>query len=115
MDRDLHGHRCIVAALVSAKDKLAPMRIDIVEKRLAYLGAQVVGRLIQRRGVSRGGVRRMEAPVSAATHIGSGKARELASLVSQHDADTVVFLNSLTTTQISRLEKLTACKVRVFP
>lgn len=63
-------------------------------------GAHVVGRLVQRRQKPTG-----------ATYLGSGKAEELAALVSQTDADVILFDNELTPAQVRNLEKATAVKV----
>jgi 50S ribosomal subunit-associated GTPase HflX len=85
---------------------------------LIRLGATVVGRVIQRRGVSRakkpGGVLKMKSPINAATIIGSGKAKELAALASDSGADTVVFINPLKTSQESRLKQITGCRILSF-
>ncbi len=108
---NLSGATCIVAALVSAKDKSAIARVDEIEADLVQRGAVVVGRLIQRRGVSKGGVKKMGQPLSPTTVISSGKTRELAQLAATQNADTIVFLNDLKTTQASRLSEITSCRV----
>jgi len=46
-----------------------------------------------------------------ATYIGSGKVRELATMVAAHEADVVVFDNELSPSQIGNIEKVTECKV----
>ncbi len=53
----------------------------------------------------------MNAPLSSATLIGSGKAKELAALAAAEDADTVVFLNPLSLGQANRLAALTHCRI----
>ncbi|TWT98548.1 hypothetical protein Pla52nx_003443 [Stieleria varia] len=114
-ESDVAGTRCIIAGLVSAKDKDAPQHIDEVEAMLTRLGATVVGRVVQRRGVSSakkpGGVTKMNAPLRAATIIGAGKVDELAAMASDRQADTVIFVNPLKTSQESRLKEITGCRV----
>src|SRR5215207_6667287 len=58
-------------------------------------GAKVVGRIIQRRHKPDSG-----------TYIGSGKAKEIARLAKEHDADVIVFDNDLSPGQIGALEKI---------
>jgi 50S ribosomal subunit-associated GTPase HflX len=117
-ESDVAGSRCIVAGLVSAKDTGASQRIKEIETTLTRLGATVVGCLIQRRGVSRAskpeGVAKLNSPMNPATLIGSGKAEELAILVSERGADTVVFVNPLKSSQESRLTEITKCRVLSF-
>lgn len=114
-ETDIAGARCITAGLVSAKDKDAPKRLDEVEAMLIQLGASVVGRVVQRRGVSRakkpGGVLKMDSPMSAASIIGTGKAKELAVLASEARANTVIFVNPLKSSQQSRLKQMTGCRI----
>lgn len=47
----------------------------------------------------------------ATTYIGSGKVKELATMVAAHDADVVIFDNELAPSQIGNIEKVVACKV----
>lgn len=103
--------RAIIAALVSAKATDTDERIRILTTALAPLGVEVVGSLIQRRGVSRGGTKRLEAPLNSATLIGPGKADELARLVRDCQATIVYFLNDLSSAQLTRLAALTSCPV----
>jgi len=63
-------------------------------------GAVVVDQLIQNR-----------TRVEPATFIGSGKVRELASMVKAHEAQVVIFDNDLSPSQLSNLEKEVECKV----
>ena len=112
---DLRGKRIVGAALVSARDDAPSSAVESLEKALAAAGACVVGRLVQRRGVSRdkrpGGAQRMDRPISSATLIGKGKASELAALCGEVSADLVVFQNRLSSTQRSNLREL--CGVQV--
>ncbi len=111
----LNGERVIIAALVSAKDATAADRLDRLEGDLDVARATVVGRLVQRRGVSRastpGGASRMNAPMNPATVIGTGKVRELAQLAAEHQATVIVFVNRLTPSQLTKLELATGCRV----
>ncbi|MET7351703.1 hypothetical protein ACFVYV_41935 [Streptomyces mirabilis] len=66
---------------------------------LAVRGAQVVVQMVQRRGVSDGGVRRMGLPYSSRTLLSHGMVREVAQACDQADADTVVFVPTLTERQ----------------
>jgi 50S ribosomal subunit-associated GTPase HflX len=112
---DLSGTRCVIAALVSAKDREARARLEQLAGVIASRGGQVVEILVQRRGVSRargpGGVRKMDAPLTAATLFGSGKVRELTLLVSTTVATLLVVPNPLKSSQRERLESLTGCRV----
>lgn len=111
--------RALIAALVSAKATDTEARIRALTSALEKRGVEVVGSLVQRRGVSRakspGGAKRLDAPLSSATFIGSGKAQELAELATERSATIVYFLNDLSTTQIERLSALTNCKVVSYP
>ncbi len=65
----------------------------------AGLGARVVGRIVQRRGVSDGGAKKMALPYSSRTLPSYGKVREVAAACEHTDADAVVFLKPLTERQ----------------
>ncbi|NEC50646.1 hypothetical protein G3I18_19030 [Actinospica acidiphila] len=64
--------------------------------RLAAAGGRVVVRIVQRRGVSGGGARKMSLPYSSRTLLSQGKARQVADVADLVDADAVVFTNPLT-------------------
>jgi GTPase len=82
-------------SLASAENSLREL------SRLAETaGSEVLDGLIQRRG-----------RVDAATYIGSGKARELASIVAAAGADTVICDGELTPSQLRRLEGVVQVKV----
>jgi 50S ribosomal subunit-associated GTPase HflX len=107
------GKRVVVAGLISAK---APVDdFETLCERLSDAGGEVVGRLLQRRGVSRskrpGGAQRMDLPLSSATIISKGKVGELAQLCEASEAQLVVFLNPLTQKQLGNLEQATGCGV----
>jgi 50S ribosomal subunit-associated GTPase HflX len=113
------GGRAIIAALVSAKATDTEERISALTSVLAMQGIEVVGNLVQRRGVSRapspGGASRLNAPMSSATFIGSGKVQELAALAKERSATVVYFLNDLSATQVARLSALTSCEIVPYP
>jgi 50S ribosomal subunit-associated GTPase HflX len=115
LPKDVKGARCVVAVLASAKDRELPARLDLLAGEIAAAGAQVVGTLVQRRGVSRargpGGARKMDAPLDPATVFGPGKVRELAELVASTSATLVVVSNPLKATQRARLEAATGCRI----
>ena len=107
--------RAIVAGLVSAKAIDTDERIRTLTAALLPHRVEVVGTLIQRRGVSRGGTKRMDAPLNSASLIGPGKAEELAKLVRDRQAVVVYFLNDLSSAQIARLAALSDCPVISCP
>jgi len=112
---DVRGARCVLAGVISVKDKDAPARLDELEAMLRRAGAIVLARVVQRRGVSRGrnhaSAMNTRAVMSVATVLGSGKTKELTDVVQREDADTVVFLNPLRTAQAARIASLTGCRV----
>jgi len=107
--------RAIVAALVSAKAIDTDERIRVLTAALAALSVEVVGTVVQRRGVSRskspGGSKRLETPLNSATVIGPGKVEELVQLVRERGANVVYFLNELSAAQSQRLGAHTGCRV----
>jgi 50S ribosomal subunit-associated GTPase HflX len=117
--KSLAGGRAIIAALVSYRATDTEERVRALTLVVAAQGVEVVGSLVQRRGVSRapsaGGAKRLDAPMSSATFIGSGKAQELAALAKECSATVVYFLNDLSATQIKRLSALTGCEVISCP
>jgi 50S ribosomal subunit-associated GTPase HflX len=112
----LAGRRVIVAGLFSAKVPDAEARLGVLVELVRAHSGSVVGQVLQRRGVSRsnrpGGVRRMDQPMDQKTLLGSGKARELATLCLSAEADLVLFWNPLTPPQRETLEALTGVEVR---
>ena len=113
------GDRAIIAALVSAKATDTEERIRSLTSILKARGIEVVGTLIQRRGVSRaakpGGVKQLDKAMSGALFIGTGKAQELAALVKERSATVVFFLNDLSASQVERLSSSVGCKVVPHP
>ncbi|MCA9184753.1 MAG: GTPase HflX [Planctomycetales bacterium] len=74
--------------------------LDELQGLAEAAGAEVVGRLVQRR----------EQP-SGATYLGAGKVDELNMLANAADADVILFDNELTPAQTRNLEKATGIKV----
>lgn len=109
------GRKIIVAALMSAKVNDPEIALSGYADKLASKGGIVVGRVLQRRGVSKskrpGGARRLEAPLNAATYFGTGKVREIAELRRATGADLVVVCASLSPSQLSNLEQSFGCAV----
>jgi len=58
------GADVMLVGLSSAKDKEVDAKLDLLAASVETLGGRVVGRHVQRRGVSRGGARRMASPFS---------------------------------------------------
>ena len=66
---------------------------------LAARGSRVVVQIVQRRGVSDGGVQKMSLPYSSRTLLSNGKVREVAQACDQANADAVIFVATLTERQ----------------
>uniref|UniRef100_UPI000ACAB3E2 HflX-like GTP-binding protein n=1 Tax=Streptomyces sp. SBT349 TaxID=1580539 RepID=UPI000ACAB3E2 len=107
----LEGASVILVGYFSAKEKDWAARMHRAAATLTGRSARVVGHVVQRRGVSAGGVRKMALPLSPLTLVGSGKAREIALLRARTGADAVVFLNELTPRRRAALAELTGCPV----
>ncbi|MFB7241699.1 hypothetical protein ACFCYX_04395 [Streptomyces populi] len=93
------GADVMLVGFFSAKEKDFAALMDAAALRLTACGARVVGRIVQRRGVSDGGARKMALPYSSRTLLSSGKVREVAQSCERADADLVVFVASLTERQ----------------
>lgn len=107
----LGGADVVVVGLFSAKEKQhRELMADLAGQVTAH-GANVVGVFVQRRGVSDGGVSRMDAPFSRRTLIRAGKVREVADSCRRHSAGAVVFFNALTGHQRQVLEDTFSCPV----
>lgn len=94
-----HESAVLVGVVASTKAKQVDP-LDELEGLATTAGAQVVGKLVQRR----------EVPDKTA-YLGSGKVEELHQLVQATDADVVLFDNDLTPAQTRNLEKATGVKV----
>ncbi|MFD7711441.1 hypothetical protein ACFV6E_26515 [Streptomyces sp. NPDC059785] len=108
---DLTGARVVLVGYFSAKRKDFGDVMDAAVAELTGRGAEVVGRAVQRRGVSDGGVRKMHLPLSPRTVLRNGKVREVAALRAATAADTVVLLWPLTGRQRGLLAQELGCAV----
>ncbi|MFD9204171.1 hypothetical protein ACFWDP_38655, partial [Streptomyces anthocyanicus] len=93
----------------SGKQKDFAALMDVAAQQLTERGARVVGRIVQRRGVSAGGVGKMGLPYSSRTLLSYGKVREAAALCEGTGADAAVFLPPLTERQRRVLPGLLGC------
>lgn len=103
------GADVVLAGLFSAKEKAFAALMAEASAAVEARGARVLARVVQRRGVSAGGVRKMTLPFSPRTLIGPGKVRETGALAARTGADAVVFLNPLTSLQQDALSVLLGC------
>ncbi|MGW0562771.1 hypothetical protein ACWDZ4_19665 [Streptomyces sp. NPDC003016] len=86
----------VLVGYFSGKQKGFAALMDTAAQQAAKHGARVVGRIVQRRGVSDGGARKMALPYSSRTLLSYGKVREAAALCDRTNADAALFLTSLT-------------------
>jgi len=111
---DINGKRVIVSGLISGKLDL-DSHLQPIRKKIINQGGQIVGELIQRRGVSRskrpGGSKDLDKPLSSSTYISSGKVEELKSLAEKEKCDVIIFINELSTKQKENLNNLTSILV----
>ncbi|MFF3948335.1 hypothetical protein ACFYYN_26435 [Streptomyces sp. NPDC001902] len=106
---ELAGAGVVVVGLFSAKEKDFAALMDAAAVELAARGARVVGRIVQRRGVSDGGVTKMALPYSSRTLLSYGKVREAAAVCEAADADAAVFVAPLTERQRRVLTGMLGC------
>lgn len=101
--RGVEAERAVLVGLILPGQAPVGTRYDPVAE-LASLavgaGAEVVGRLIQRRS-----------KVCPATYIGSGKAKALAEYAETKEADVIIFDNELSPSQIREIENVTKRRV----
>ncbi|MFF2041086.1 hypothetical protein ACFVVX_11700 [Kitasatospora sp. NPDC058170] len=93
------GADVVLVGYFSAKQKDFETLMASAATELAARGARVVVQMVQRRGVSDGGVQKMGLPYSSRTLLSHGKVREVAQACDQADADAVIFVASLTERQ----------------
>ncbi|MGW0390403.1 HflX-like GTP-binding protein [Streptomyces sp. NPDC003042] len=105
----LAGAEFVLVGYFSAKRKDFTTVMDAAAADLTVRGARIVGRFVQRRGVSDGGVRKMALPYSSRTVLRYGKVREVAAARELTGADAVVFVHSLTERQQRVLSDLFGC------
>lgn len=99
----------MIVGYFSGKRKDFAALMDTAAQQVAQHGARVVGRIVQRRGVSDGGAQQMALPYSSRTLLSYGKVREAAALCEQTNADAAVFLTSLTERQRRVLTGILGC------
>jgi 50S ribosomal subunit-associated GTPase HflX len=109
--RVLAGADVLLVGLFSAKDKELGTKSDLLATAVQAHGARVVGRYVQRRGVSRGSAHKMTAPFSRRTLLSPGKAREVADACRATQVGAVVFVNPLTPHQRTVLGEIFGCTV----
>ncbi|WP_406192370.1 hypothetical protein OH807_00810 [Kitasatospora sp. NBC_01560] len=93
------GADVVLVGYFSAKQKDFETLMASASTELAARGARVVVQMVQRRGVSDGGVQKMGLPYSSRTLLSYGKVREVAQACDQANADAVIFVASLTERQ----------------
>lgn len=101
----------LIAGLFSAKEKDYEAVIAATAALATARGARVLGRIVQRRGVSDGGVAAMTRPFSRQTVLTAGKIREIARRCQADQIGAVVFVNALTDRQRLILEGQLGCPV----
>ena len=102
-DNSVLAERAVLVGLLLPGESRGGTRYDPLAECAGLAeaaGAEVVGRLIQKRTVP-----------CPATYIGKGKAAELAEYVAEKEADVVIFDNDLTPSQIREVEKAVSRKV----
>ncbi|MFD8754432.1 hypothetical protein ACFV0O_26105 [Kitasatospora sp. NPDC059577] len=93
------GADVVLVGYFSAKQKDFEMLMASAAAELGARGARVVVQIVQRRGVSDGGVQKMSLPYSSRTLLSYGKVREVAQACDQANADAVIFVATLTRRQ----------------
>jgi 50S ribosomal subunit-associated GTPase HflX len=111
----LFHKKCLIVGQFSMKDKSIDSQIDCVKQLIEFNEGNVIGTMIQRRGISRakkvGGTKTLNNPMNSATFIGKGKAKELVELSAKTSAETIVFMNNLSVGQKNNLAEMTKCEV----
>ncbi|MCG5435099.1 hypothetical protein [Micromonospora foliorum] len=107
----LAGADVALVGLFSAKDKEFDSKLNLLASLVEAHGGQVVGRHVQRRGVSSGGADKMGDPFSRRTLLSPGRAREVADACRQGGVGVVVFANPLTDHQRAVLTDTFGCLV----
>ena len=105
------GDQAILAGLYAQDGLLSPdTRLDELASLVAAAGGRAIGRVIQRRGLSRG-EDTAQRPVDPATYLGRGKIDEIQFEIVHRGANLVVFDNELSPAQIREIEKRLGCRV----
>jgi len=103
------GADVVIVGCFSGRQKDSAALMDSAAREIETRGARVVGRIVQRRGVSDGGVRKMALPFSARTLLTYGKVREAALLCERTAAGAAVFVTPLTPRQRRTLTGMLGC------
>jgi hypothetical protein len=97
------GCRVFVCALLSARVKNPRSILDAVVIQLEREGAFIVGRMLQRRGVSRsrlpGGAAKMDKPLTQRGLFSRGKLKEWAAMTKSSRAEILIIHNAITNGQ----------------
>ena len=104
----------VIVGYFSGKQKDWAELMDAAARELEARGARVVGRIVQRRGVSDGGAKKMALPYSSRTLLTYGKVREAAALCERTNADAAVFVGDLTQRQRRVLTGMLGCAAQAF-
>lgn len=107
----LSGGDVLLVGFFSARQRRHAILMAELAGAVTALGARGVGCVVQRRGVSDGGVKAMDRSYSSRTLVSAGKAREIARAREESGADAVVFLPPLTDHQRDVLAELVGCPV----
>ncbi|MFI6618624.1 hypothetical protein [Streptomyces sp. NPDC050528] len=99
----------VIVGYFSGKQKDWAELMDAAARELGARGAREVGRIVQRRGVSAGGAKKMALPYSSRTLLTYGKVREAATLRARTNADAAVFVGDLTQRQRRVLTGMLGC------
>ena len=105
----VEGADVVIVGYFSGRQKDFAALMDGAAQELTARGARVVGRIVQRRGVSDGGAKKMALPYSSRTLLTYGKVRETALLIERTNADAAVFVAPLTQRQRRVLTGLFGC------
>lgn len=108
------GAKVVIVGFFSAKQKDFVAVMDSAAAGVTELGARVVGQIVQRRGVSKGGAKKMALPYSSQTLLSHGKVREVAAMCERFDADAVLFVTRVTERQRSILTGVLGLPVVIF-
>lgn len=115
----IENKRIIIAGLISSKTRESENSLPELENHIKNNGGEIVGQLIQRRGVSRskmpGGSKKLNQPLDPSTYISKGKANELKELCNKTKPDIVFFINKLSNSQIERLGQLIGYEIISLP
>ncbi|MDV9169594.1 hypothetical protein R6V09_05515 [Streptomyces sp. W16] len=103
------GADVVIVGFFSGRQKDCAALMDSAAREMELRGARVVGRIVQRRGVSDGGARKMALPYSGRTLLTYGKVREAALLCERTAAEAAVFVTPLTPRQRRVLTGMLGC------